>query len=218
MLLAFLIIGTFESYQTARTATGTEAAEVQQLYATAQYFDRPYADQLRGDALCYGRAVVSDDFPAMARGQEGQVVQYWVDRTNTDMRATPPLVDTKQIEAFAHWLEVNEARQEARRSRLAEAQPFVPGFLWGVLVLITLVVLGFQALFADPAARRIGQAVAMGAMALALFSALTLVWVLDRPFYDRGAAIPHNRMTASLGVMQRTAPATLPCDGDGRPR
>ena len=36
VLLAFLIIGTFESYQTARTATGTEAAEVQQLYATAR--------------------------------------------------------------------------------------------------------------------------------------------------------------------------------------
>jgi hypothetical protein len=218
VLLAFLIIGTFESYQTARTATGTEAAEVQQMYSTALYFDQPYADQLRGDVLCYGRAVVSDDFPAMARGQEGQVAQYWVDRTSADMRATPPLVDTKQIEAFAHWLEVNEARQEARRSRLAEAQPFVPGFLWAVLLLITVVVLAFQVLFADPAARRLGQVMAMVAMALAFFSALTLVWVLDRPFHDRGAAIPHNRMSASLGVMQRTAPATLPCDGDGNPR
>jgi hypothetical protein len=129
-----------------------------------------------------------------------------------------PANDQRQVEALAHFFEVDEARQEARRSRLAEAQPFVPGFVWGVLVLITFAVLGFQALFADPAGRRLGQAVAMGAMALALFSGLTLVWVLDRPFYDRGAAIPHSRMSASLAVMQRTAPATLPCDGAGQPR
>jgi hypothetical protein len=60
--------------------------------------------------------------------------------------------------------------------------------------------------------------VAIGAMALALFAALALIWMLDRPFADRGAAIPHTRMSASLGVMQRTAPALVPCDGDGSPR
>ena len=55
-------------------------------------------------------------------------------------------------------------------------------------------------------------------MAFALFAALSLIWMLDRPFADRGAAIPHTRMSASLGVMQRTAPAILPCDGTGNPR
>jgi hypothetical protein len=217
VLLAFLIIGVFDSYETARGATGTESASVQQMYATAQFFDQPYADRLRGDLVCYGRAVISNDFPAMARGREGQVAQYWVDRTHDNLLVTPAN-DQRQVEALAHFFDVDAIRQDARRSRLAEAQPFVPGFLWGVLGLITLVVLGFQMLFADPSARRLGQAVAMGSMALALFAALTLVWVLDRPFYDRGAAIPHNRMTASLGVMQHTAPATLPCDGDGNPR
>src|SRR3954454_15157889 len=59
VLLAFLIVGTFDSYETARQATGKEAVGVQQQYAMAAYLSQPYADQLRGDVLCYGRAVIS---------------------------------------------------------------------------------------------------------------------------------------------------------------
>jgi hypothetical protein len=103
VLLAFLIIGTFDSYEIARQSAGKEAVAVQQQYAMADYLSQPYADQLRGDVLCYGRAVISDSWPAMARGQEGQVAQYWVDRTEADMRDTP-IEDAKQIEVFAHWL------------------------------------------------------------------------------------------------------------------
>ena len=217
VLLAFLIVGTFDSYETARQAAGKEAVAVQQQYAMAEYLNQPYADTLRGDVLCYGRAVISDSWPAMARGQEGQVAQFWVDRTEANMQATP-VEDAKQIEVFAHWLEAAEIRQEGRRGRLAEALPLVPQFLWVILVLLIVVVLGFQMLFADPAARALGQVVAIGSMAFALFAALSLIWMLDRPFADRGAAIPHTRMSASLGVMQRTAPATLPCDGTGNPR
>jgi hypothetical protein len=217
VLLAFLIVGTFDSYETARQATGKESVGVQQQYAMAAYLSQPYADQLRGDVLCYGRAVIYDGWPAMARGREGQLTQYWVDRTESDMRATP-IQDPKQIEVFAHWLEVTEARQEGRRSRISEAQPLVPEFVWVVLVGLIVVVLGFQLLFTDPSARVVGQVVAIGSMTFALFAALTLVWMLDRPFADRGAAISHNRMSASLGIMQKTAPAILPCDGAGKPR
>ena len=145
VLLAFLIVGTFDSYETARQAAGKEAVAVQQQYAMASYLNQPYATRLRGDVLCYGRAVISDSWPAMARGQEGQVAQFWVDRTEADMRPRP-VEDAKQIEVFAHWLEVTETRQEGRRGRLAEALPFVPQFLWVILVLLIVVVLGFQML------------------------------------------------------------------------
>ena len=56
-------------------------------------------------------------------------------------------------------------------------------------------------------------------MAATLFAALTLIWVLDRPFNDRGAEVTPSRMQASLVVMSHQAqfPATLPCDADGNP-
>ena len=101
-------------------------------------------------------------------------------------------------------------RQEGRRARLAESQPFVPGFLWAALILISVVVLGYQLLMIDPAVRVVGQAYSMAAMAITVFAALAVVYMVDRPFNDRGAAISHARMSAALEVMDRTAPTPSP--------
>lgn len=121
--------------------------------------------------------------------------------------------------ALEHWLQLSQDRQEARRTRLAEGQPFVPPFVWTMLILMTLIVVTFQCLFADPTATAFGQAVAMASMTATLFSGLTLVWVLDRPFNDRGAEITPSRMEASLIVLMHMAdfPADLPCDANGHP-
>ena len=89
--------------------------------------------------------------------------------------------------------------------------------MWAALILISVVVLGYQLLMIDPKVRVVGQAYSMAAMAITVFAALAVVYMVDRPFNDRGAAIPHTRMSAALGVMERTAPATLPCDGAGNP-
>ncbi len=39
VLVAFIIVATFDSYQTGRDATGVEAVAIQQPYAMAWYFD-----------------------------------------------------------------------------------------------------------------------------------------------------------------------------------
>jgi Protein of unknown function (DUF4239) len=218
VLLAFVIFTVFESYANARDAAGTEAVATQQMYATAGFFPDK-TTQLRGEAVCYGRAVVSDEWPAMASGHESAVVQGWVDRLDTTIQQAR-IVGNGQGAALEHWLTLSQERQDARRTRLAESQPFVPAFVWFVLILLTIGVVAFQCLFADPAARALGQAVAMGSMAATLFAALTLIWILDRPFNDRGAEVRPSRMEASLTVMshESTLPALLPCDASGTPR
>ena len=40
-------------------------------------------------------------------------------------------------------------------------------------------------------------------VAASLGAGLTLVWILDRPFNDRGAAIPPTRMTATVQTMEQ---------------
>ena len=83
--------------------------------------------------------------------------------------------------ALEHWLQLSGDRQDARRTRIAESQPFVPPFVWVILILMVVVVVGFQCLFADPSATAFGQSVAMASMAATLFAALSLIYVLDRP-------------------------------------
>jgi len=60
----------------------------------------------------------------------------------------------------------------------------------------------------------------MASMAGTLVAALTLIWVLDRPFNDRGAQIHPTRMEAALAVMthQGNGPLPLPCDDTCAPR
>jgi hypothetical protein len=217
VLIAFLIVAAFGHYQEARDAVGKEAVAVQQQYVMASYFEESDSTALQGEVLCYARAVVDDEWPAMQRGSESARVQGWVDAMDDTMREAS-VGDQKQVEALAHWFDVSNDRQEGRRARLAESQPFVPGFLWAALFLISVVVLGYQLLMIDPAVRMVGQAYSMAAMAITVFAALAVVYMVDRPFNDRGAAIPHTRMSAALEVMERTAPATLPCDAAGSPR
>jgi len=146
------------------------------------------------------------------------VTQGWVDSLISTIQQAQ-VHGNGQGAALEQWLQLSEQRQEARRTRLAEGQSFVPGFVWVVLILMIVVVVTFQCLFADPDATAFGQSVAMTSMAATLFAALTLVWVLDRPFNDRGAQITPSRMQASLGVLMHKAdlPRVLPCDAAGIP-
>ena len=216
VLVAFLIVAAFGHYQNARDASGREAVAVQQQFVMASYFDQPTSDQLRGEVLCYARAVVDDEWPAMQHGQESERVQGWVDAMDTTMRDAP-VSDPKQIEALAHWFDVSNDRQDGRRERLGESTSFVPGFLWAALILISLVVLGYQLLMVDPTVRVVGQAYSMAAMALTVFAALAVVYMVDRPFNDRGAQIQPTRMSTAVTVMSRQAPSPIPCDLDGTP-
>jgi hypothetical protein len=217
VLLAFVIFAVFDSYANARSAAGEEAVATQQMYATAGFFPDQTA-ALRGEVVCYGRAVVYDEWPDLAHGHESPVVQDWVDKMDTTIQAAR-IKGNGQGAALEHWLTLSQDRQDARRTRIGEGQRFVPGFVWVVLLLITVLVVAFQCLFADPAATGLGQAIGMCAMTATLFAALTLIWVLDRPFVDRGAELHPTRMQMSLAVMSHEAdlPADLPCDAHGNP-
>jgi hypothetical protein len=163
--------------------------------------------------------VIHADWPAMQHGQESAVTQGWANALVTTIQHAA-VRGNRQGAALEHWLQLGEDRQEARRTRIAEGQPFVPTFVWVILILMVVLVVIFQCLFADPTATALGQAVAMGAMSATLVSALTLIYVLDRPFNNRGAEVTPSRMEASLAVMSQDArfPPTLPCDADGHPR
>jgi hypothetical protein len=217
VVLAFVIFTVFSSYENGREASGQEAVAVQQMFQTAGFFP-DQAEQLRGEAICYGRSVVNDEWPAMQQGRESAVTQGWVDRLVTTIQQAD-VKGNRGGAALEHWLQLSEDRQEARRTRIAESDAFVPGFVWVILILMVVVVVTFQCLFADPSATAFGQSVAMASMTATLFAGLTLVWVLDRPFNDRGAEITPTRMSASLAVLNHQAdlPATLPCDADGNP-
>ena len=217
VLLGFVIFSVFGSYNNAREYVAQEAVSMRQLAATAGYFAPDDRQALRGELICYGRAVVGDEWPAMQTASESETVTAWVGRLDATTQATP--VDTaKESAALQNWFTQSKDRQEARRGRIAEAAPFLPAFVWGILVVLLVVVLFYQCLFAEPRRPLFAQAVGVGAMALVLVAALSLAWILDLPFNDRGAMISPDRLERVVMDMEQGygyPASTIPCDAAG---
>jgi hypothetical protein len=219
VILAFVVFGTFESYQRARDDTGIESVATRQMYYLAEFFQPAYRDQLQGDLICYGRSVVHIEWPLMAIGQSSPVVDAWVDRLDRDMVATP-IATNKEIEIFNTWYAREPERQEGRRGRVAEATPYVPPFVWATVGLLFVVVVGYEILFARPKSPLIPQVLGISAVAATMLAGIVIVYVLDAPFADRGAQLAPVRMQATVATMESSyhaEPATIPCNADGQP-
>src|SRR5205085_8302063 len=78
VLLAFVILAAFQTYSGARGGAASEANAVLDMARTAALFPGPQRDHLRSDFLCYGRAVVNEEWPAMRHGHSSPLVDYRV--------------------------------------------------------------------------------------------------------------------------------------------
>ncbi|WUQ08604.1 hypothetical protein OG259_36560 [Streptomyces sp. NBC_00250] len=65
LLVAFVIVVAAESYGTAGTGVGSEAHRVDQLYEVADYAPEPQREGVQGAAVCYARAIMTYEWPAM---------------------------------------------------------------------------------------------------------------------------------------------------------
>jgi hypothetical protein len=78
VLLAFVILAAFQTYNGARTGAANEADAVLDMARTAALFPAAQRDRLRSDLVCYGRAVVNEEWPAMRHGRSSPLVDHWI--------------------------------------------------------------------------------------------------------------------------------------------
>lgn len=219
VILAFVIFTAFGSYQKARDDAGIESVATRQMYSLARFFPPESRDTLEGGLICYSRAVIHDEWPRMATGESSPVVDRWVDQLDDDMVAQP-VTTSKEIEVFNTWFSRAAERQDGRRGRLAESAPYVPPFVWAMLVLLFVVVVGYQVLFVSPKTPLIPQVLGVSAVAATMLAGIVVVYVLDAPFADRGAQLPPTRMQVTLTAMETEYQGNvtaIPCDSVGNP-
>src|SRR5436305_14916721 len=78
VLLAFVILAAFQTYNGAKAGAASEANAVLDMARTAALFPGVQRDRLRSDFVCYGRAVVNEEWPAMRNGHSSPLGDYWV--------------------------------------------------------------------------------------------------------------------------------------------
>src|SRR5690349_4731746 len=99
VLLAFVVLEAFQSFNDAKTGGEEDAIAVLQLSRTAAFFAPDQRDPVEGTLICYGRSVVHDEWPAMKHGDRSPITQGWVNRLEEEIRDVRP-VGAAQEAAF----------------------------------------------------------------------------------------------------------------------
>jgi hypothetical protein len=222
VILAFVIFIAFQGFNDARRDADQEASATRRMFKEADLVEGLVRPQIQANLICYVRAVIALDWPAMSHGSASEDVddtvallddQFHIVHTNG---TEGPAIDALFADAAA--------RDTARADRIAESEGEIPGPVWIVLVLGALTVLTYVILFADPAERFFSQAVMVGSVTVVMVGGLILVWFLSHPFRNEMGSIKPTAMERTLNELQtdpafrRETSLSPNCDADGRPK
>ena len=217
VILAFVVLVSFESFNDARTGAEREATMVLLLGRTLDFFPSDERDPMVGVLICYGRAVIHDEWPRMKEGDRSPLVQTWVEHFD-DALTQLGVLTPKQEAAFRQLLELQDQRAEARRMRLTEANRALPAPAWFFLSIGAVMTVGFALFFADKRELFLVQGSIIAAVTVLVVSGLLLIWFLDHPYENSSGSIKPEEMKRQLPIVAAEHESVKePCDEHGSP-
>jgi hypothetical protein len=218
-LLGFVIFLAFESYDESRSGADTEALMVAQQLSTAQLLPENVSGRLSGELVCYGRSVVSQEWPAMERGEAGNEVNPWGVALFRTLEIARP-GDAAEEAAYSKWLDQTSTREEGRLDRLHGADGIIPTPVWLILFVSAGVIFVYMLFFADPSERPYVQAVLIGTVTAVLGLMFVVLGLLDNPYSGGPGSLQPDAMERTIALIDealravdRTVP--IPCDEAG---
>ena len=217
VVLAFVILAAFQTYNGAKTGAQSEASAVLAMARTAALFPPAQRDALRGDFVCYGRAVVDQEWPAMRDGQSSPVVDDWVGAYQTEFGRLSLHSPREQL-GFQNLLNLDGTRTAGRQQRLSDDNPAVPTPLWIALIFGGCMAVALQLGMADPRERLTVHALLLAGLASVVAAGLLVVNFLDNPYQRHAGGIQPNAMRRTVVMMEHLEPSLRPaCGQSGRP-
>ena len=119
VMLAFITLAAFQSYIGAKAGAASEADAVLVMARTAALFPPRQRDRLRADFVCYGRAVVDQEWPAMRAGHPSAVVDYWIGAYRA-LFASLTMNSPREQLGFQDLLNRGDDRTVGRQQRLSQ--------------------------------------------------------------------------------------------------
>ena len=217
VLLAFVVLEAFESFNDGKTGAESEATALVELSRNSEFFSRADREPFAGRLICYARAVIDDEWPAMGHGERSELVQNWVEDLGRALRQIRAHSPTQEA-AFLQLLDQEANRVEGRRARLSEATRDLPAPVWFILLLGAGLTIGFSFLFADRRESFLVQGSIVAAVVALVIGGLALVWFLDHPYADEAGSIQPTEMARQLEIVEHEQrDVTPPCDSVGEP-
>jgi hypothetical protein len=215
VLLAFITLAAFQTYNSAKTGAQAEAAAVLDMARTAALYPPGQRDELRADLICYGRAVVEQEWPAMRNGHSSPLVDHWIGAYRAAVGRLE-LRSARERLSFQDLLNVANIRTTGRQQRLSQDTASVPTELWSVLVLGGCIVVALQLSLAGSGVRV--HALLVAGLAALIAAGLCTVYVLDHPYQSQSGGIHPDAMRRTLVMMGNLEPSLRPgCTESGKP-
>jgi Protein of unknown function (DUF4239) len=214
LVLAFVLVQTFSSYQDAGDAATGEASAVSAEATSAGLLPQAAAADLVGALRCYARAVAGPGWAELeATRHSSPISDQAAARVEAALgRAQAAAADSVLLSEI---YSADHERVEARRIRLAAAAPSVPGVVTVLLVLCVAVTIGGTAALAH---RRMRPGLRYGLIAvtaLVFTATLLVIFDLDRPFGGLATIKPTDMRIVEQQLGTTPFGANPPCDALG---
>ena len=221
LLLGFVVFLAFTKYDDTRSGAETEALVLVQQFETAQLMPAEVRGRLSGELICYGRAVVGQEWPAMGSGAGTSEINPWAFALFRTLQTIEPRANSEQS-AYDAWLAQTSEREEARRDRVHAAEGIVPLPVWLVLFFSAALILVYLLFFADSGESAVVQGMMAGTVTAVIVATLLVLASLNRPFETDVGGLRPVAMERSLAILDEARTALgidvpIPCDEGGRP-
>ncbi|MDI3388245.1 hypothetical protein QIS99_18835 [Streptomyces sp. B-S-A8] len=212
LLLAFVLVTASGSHGKAEVAARGEARALDKIVEIAEYAPDGTKARIQADSVCYARAVRTQEWPAMADGEDSAAPSVW----STDLRKTFRELEGEPV--FGMLVAADNERSQEREERQTQSTPSIPSsILWFLLITLTVTVIALG--FCLPRRNNRAQILSLVVVTGLLTATLCIIRDVDRPFGGVTAveptAIAETERQATRDYRAHRALDTLPCDANG---
>jgi hypothetical protein len=179
VLLGFAVIVVWGKFSDAENNVSQEAGAAATIYRIANGIGGEPGTALRESVTAYLKAAISEDWPAMERGNASSIVTRALDDAYAALLRYNPM-DRRGAVLLAEALHQLDLVTQARRARLVVASGIVPGILWLVLFGGAILTIGFTLFFGTE--NLWAQTMMTAALSILIFSGLLIILAIDHPF------------------------------------
>ncbi len=133
VILGFMLYTEWTNFSAVKLNAEFEANALRNVFRLAEGLPQPARSQLEDQARAYANAVVTDDWPLLARGQTPEL-SHLINRSMWKTLMSVKQGSAGEITALDHALSELSTMTQCRRTRLLQAASRLPGIFWCVLL------------------------------------------------------------------------------------
>ena len=199
IILAFVLVSSWERYETARAQIEFEASAAADLYRHSEGFSEPTRTKLGAAIVAYTQSVIDDEGPAMEEGHPSDATQaryFAVWQSVIGQRPSEPW----EVALYQATIAKLDDFADGRRHRIFYMASGLPDVIWVFLIVFGAATVSFTYLFGMP--RLMPQVVITVVLAATIAWTLALVRETQMPF-SGGLRVSDRPFRVALDFMHR---------------